>query len=372
MADQNTLLVIDDKLDNLNLLLKVLAAADFKVLIAQDGEEGLKTANYASPDLILLDVMMPGGIDGFTVCERLKSQEKTQDIPIIFMTALSETVDKVKGFELGAADYITKPIQHQEVLARVNAHLKIRQQQIQIQEYAHELEKRNAEINGFAHTVAHDLKNPLSNIINFSEVLIEMCATQKINFSELIALVQATERSAQNASDIVDALLLLAAVSRKEPAEIGPLNMSDIIVNVIEQRLSDVLSQYLADIEQPMTWPIVHGYAPWVEEIWMNYINNALKYGGSVPQVRLGYDIQDRENKVRFWVRDNGKGLTSEQQAQLFTPFTRLHTRIEGHGLGLSIVQQITEKLGGHVGVESQLDQGSLFYFTLPIKNPSI
>jgi len=375
MAHKDTLLVIDDTLDNINLLLKVLAAADLKVLIAQDGEEGLETADYALPDLILLDVMMPG-VDGFTVCERLKSQEKTRDIPIIFMTALSETVDKVKGFELGAADYITKPIQHQEVLARVNAHLKIRHQQQQIQsqheqlqEYAHELEKRNAELDAFAHTVAHDLKNPLGGIVKLSEIVIEKCFTDKIEKPELIKFLQITEHSAQNAFNIVEALLLLAGVSRKEPAKIEPLNMSDIIANVIEQRLTDRISQDSGDIEQPTTWPIVQGYAPWVQEIWTNYISNALKYGGSVPKVTLGFDIQEEEKMVRFWVRDNGKGLTPEQQAQLFTPFTRLHARIEGHGLGLSIVRQIAEKLGGHVGVESELDQGSLFYFTLPMNN---
>ena len=375
MAHKDTLLVIDDTLDNINLLLKVLAAADLKVLIAQDGEEGLETADYALPDLILLDVMMPG-VDGFTVCERLKSQEKTRDIPIIFMTALSETVDKVKGFELGAADYITKPIQHQEVLARVNAHLKIRHQQQQIQsqheqlqEYAHELEKRNAELDAFAHTVAHDLKNPLGGIFKLSEILIEKCLTDKIEKPELIKFLQITEHSAQNAFNIVEALLLLAGVSRKESAKIEPLNMSDIIANVIEQRLTDRISQDSGDIEQPTTWPIVQGYAPWVQEIWTNYISNALKYGGSVPKVTLGFDIQEEEKMVRFWVRDNGKGLTPEQQAQLFTPFTRLHARIEGHGLGLSIVRQIAEKLGGHVGVESELDQGSLFYFTLPMNN---
>jgi two-component system sensor histidine kinase/response regulator len=219
----------------------------------------------------------------------LKSQEKTRDIPIIFMTALSETVDKIKGFQLGAADYITKPIQHQEVLARVNAHLKIRQQQQQIQsqneelqEYAHVLEKRNAELDAFGHTVAHDLKNPLGGLVKLSEILIEKCFTDTIEKPELIKLLQLTESSAQHAFDIVDALLLLAGVSRKEPAKIGPLNMSDILANVIKHRLTGANNQDPSDIEQPTTWPIVQGYAPWVEEIWTNYLSNALKALGSL------------------------------------------------------------------------------------------
>ncbi len=108
------------------------------------------------------------------------------------------------------------------------------------------------------------------------------------------------------------------------------------------------------------------GYAPWIEEVWANYLSNGLKYGGQPPLLEIGADRQDDGN-IRFWVRDNGPGLTEEAIARLFTPFTRLHKdRAEGHGLGLSIVQQIVEKLGGEVGVENAESQGSLFYFTLP------
>ena len=113
-------------------------------------------------------------------------------------------------------------------------------------------------------------------------------------------------------------------------------------------------------------WPIASGYAPWIEEVWVNYVSNAIKYGGRPPHIELGATRQANDT-IRFWVRDNGGGLTLEEQSRLFTAFTRLHqARAKGHGLGLSIVKRIIEKLGGTVGVESEIGAGSTFYFILP------
>ena len=114
----------------------------------------------------------------------------------------------------------------------------------------------------------------------------------------------------------------------------------------------------------PDDWPSALGYAPWIEEVWINYISNAIKYGGQPPRVELGAEKQ-ADNTVRFWVRDNGPGLSPEDQARLFTPFEQLQVRAKGHGLGLSIVQRILEKMDGQVGVESEEGKGSLFYFVL-------
>jgi DNA-binding response OmpR family regulator len=148
-ANQDTLLIVDDIPTNVSILAHFLKTAGFKVLIAQNGKRAIQNAEYAQPDLILMDIMMPE-MNGFDACRILKSQEKTQEIPIIFMTALTDTVDKLKGFELGAADYITKPIQQEEVLARVKSHIKIcklqRQLQVQnqqLQQQADKLAKRN-------------------------------------------------------------------------------------------------------------------------------------------------------------------------------------------------------------------------------------
>jgi signal transduction histidine kinase len=316
--------------------------------------------------------MMPG-IDGFKVCEVLKSQDSTEDIPIIFMTALSETVDKVKGFSLGAVDYITKPIQHEEVLSRITTHLKLRKLQQQVEaelqfkkDYAIELEKRNTELNAFARTVAHDLKNPLNGLLGLSNRLVTNCSSGHICSELDQKCLQLIVESGNKMVDIVNALLLLARASGQDNVKTKPLDMSSIIRQVIEKRLVYMIRDFQGDISLPDSWPMALGYGPWIEEVWANYLSNGLKYGGQPPHLEIGADRQD-EGKIRFWVRDNGPGLTEEAIARLFTPFTRLHKdRAEGHGLGLSIVQQIVEKLGGEVGVENAESQGSLFYFTLP------
>ncbi|NJO15231.1 MAG: hybrid sensor histidine kinase/response regulator [Thioploca sp.] len=367
-----TLLIVDDIPDNINMLLEFLTQSGFKVLVAKEGPAAIRKAEYAQPDLIMLDVMMPG-MDGFEVCKILKRKQETREIPIIFMTALSDTLDKVKGFSLGAVDYITKPIQHEEVLARISTHLKLRhlQQQLETelkirQEYAIELEKRNTELNTFARTVAHDLKNPLHGIVNLSGLLLDQCATNTVLEDEAINYLQLIEQAGQEMFNTIEALLLLAGLSHQNTIQTQPIDMASVISRVVEKRLVYMLRDFQAQISLAETWPVAKGYAPWVEEVWANYLSNALKYGGQPPQLELGADVQ-ANRMIRFWIHDNGPGLSLEAQAKLFTPFTRLHqTRVEGHGLGLSIVQQIIEKLGGQVGVDSVEGQGSTFYFMLP------
>ncbi|OQW94217.1 MAG: hybrid sensor histidine kinase/response regulator [Beggiatoa sp. IS2] len=365
ISEQGTLLIVDDTPANVSVLFDFLSESGFKVLVAQDGKRAIQKASYAQPDLILLDVMMPG-MDGFEACVLLKSQEKTKDIPIIFMTALADTVDKVKGFSLGASDYITKPIQHEEVLARVSTHLKFRKLQLQLQLHSVELEKRNQELDAFARTVAHDLKNPLNAIIGYTDILLTDCSPNTLPDKTSIEQLQLVAQAGHKMVNIIDALLLLAGVSTQLQVEKQPLAMGEILTQVIYQRLPYMVKEYQGNIQLHDHWPVARGYAPWVEEVWMNYISNGLKYGGRPPQLEIGATLQN-DHAVRFWVRDNGPGLSAEAQAKLFTPFMRLHQDyVEGHGLGLSIVQQIVEKLGGQVGVESTPGQGSTFYFTLP------
>jgi PAS domain S-box-containing protein len=225
-------------------------------------------------------------------------------------------------------------------------------------------ERLIADLNAYAHSVAHDLKNPVGVIIGFADVLerdLNTCSPR-----EIAEMVQAISRSGQKLNRIIDELLLFAQV-QNAAVETGPLNMAAVVAETLF-RLSPLQTDYHAEISVPTSWPVASGYAQWVEEVWVNYIGNALKYGGQPPQVQIGSDLQP-DGFVRFWVRDNGDGIPPETCAQLFAPFARFApTRAAGHGLGLSIVQRIVEKLGGQVGVESagKPGQGSLFYFTLP------
>ncbi len=231
-----------------------------------------------------------------------------------------------------------------------------------------ELEARNEELDAFAHTVAHDLKNPLGIITGLAGVLEEDHAS--LTDDELQHYLRTIAQSGRKINRIIDELLLLAVVRKLEEVEMQPLNMANI-VSETQLRLSDIIEESRAEIVLPDTWPVTSGYGPWVEEIWVNYLSNAIKYGGQPPRVELGATEQINST-TRFWVRDNGPGLTPEEQARLFTPFTRLdQARAKGYGLGLSIVRRIVEKLGGQVGVESETDQGSTFFFTLPGKPSS-
>jgi len=140
-----------------------------------------------------------------------------------------------------------------------------------------------------------------------------------------------------------------------------------LLISEIKGRLNTIFDEYTPELVEPEAWPIGMGYAPWVEEIWVNYMSNAIKYGGRPAWVEIGAD-EPIDGMIRYWIKDNGKGITIEEQARLFTPFTRLASteNMEGHGLGLSIAQRIAQKMGGEVGVESVIGEGSLFYFTLP------
>jgi len=227
-----------------------------------------------------------------------------------------------------------------------------------------ELQTHNEELNAFAHTVAHDLKTPLSIVVGYAELLASGYHT--LPTDEIQQYLAVITRNGRKADDIIEALLLLASV-RKQDVRVASLDMAHII-DEVALRLTDLIRTSGADLHvlDRAGWPVALGYAPWIEEIWANYLSNALKYGGLRPRIELSATRQP-DGFVRFSVRDYGPGLTPEQQARLFAPFERLgQASVKGHGLGLSVVRRIANKLGGQAGVDSQPGQGSAFYFTLP------
>ncbi len=231
-----------------------------------------------------------------------------------------------------------------------------------------ELQERNEELDAFAHTVAHDLKNPATLIVSYAELLTREYAT--LSEGECQAYLKTIERTGYKLSTIINELLLLARLRKSEVAT-APLDMVRIVAESIS-RLTDSIKDAQAEIVWPdaSTWPVALGYGPWVEEVWVNYLSNALEYGSTPlapPRIEVGATLQP-DDMVCYWVRDHGPGLTPEAQPRLFMPFTRLdQMRLGGHGLGLSIVRRIMEKLGGQVGLKSQVGKGSTFYFTLPV-----
>jgi len=224
-----------------------------------------------------------------------------------------------------------------------------------------DLQARNQELEAFAHMVAHDLKSSLTLLIGYGDLLeAEHSAMTDTEVEENLRLVV---ESAQKMNSIIQELLLFANL-RKEDVEAAPVDTREIVGNALH-RLQREVSQRTARIELPDRFEQVVGYGPWLEEVWFNYLSNAIKYGGEPPLIRVGSQVED--GVVRFWVADNGKGLSQREQEGLFEPFARRHTGIaQGHGLGLSIVKRIITKLSGQVGVSSVPGQGTTFYFTLP------
>jgi signal transduction histidine kinase len=267
-----------------------------------------------------------------------------------------EAVNKLKG-EFDTHDLaLIETLAPSAAIALENARLVevLRQQAL-------ELRERNQDLDAFAHSVAHDLKTPLSLIIGYAELSKDLSVTSE---EELRRNLQMIAINGRKMGSIIGNLLWLAEVSRTE-LEISPLDMDSIVAEA-QRRLAHMVKDHQARVSLPPAWPQAMGYAPAVEEVWVNYLSNALKYGGQPPQIALGAQTQP-DGMVRFWVRDNGPGIAPEDQVRLFTPFERLdQTRAKGHGLGLSIVKRIVEKLGGQVGVESKVGQGSVFSFTLP------
>ena len=225
-----------------------------------------------------------------------------------------------------------------------------------------ELAERNEELDSFAHTVAHDLKSPVNIIIGYSEILEDSFAD--MSEVDVVKILKIVGQAGIKMNSIINELLLLSSV-RKQDIKVHPLRMVTIVEEA-QKRLIQQIQEYDANIIMPKTWPKALGYAPWIEEVWANYIGNAIKYGGRPPQIMLG-STEHQNGMVTFWVKDNGQGITPEDQARLFAPFERLEqARVKGHGLGLSVVRRIVEKLNGQVSVESELGQGSIFAFTLP------
>jgi DNA-binding response OmpR family regulator len=231
------ILIIDDNVTNLKVAIEHLKAYGLEIIIAGNGESGLERAAFAQPDLILLDVRMPG-IDGFETCRRLKANEITKDIPVIFMTALADISDKVRGFDAGAIDYVTKPLHAEEVWARVRTHLTIRALQ-------QEMAERISELDAFVHTVAHDLKNPLGRIVTGLDLLQELAMSLlDEQTQEILAISLGGSRQMVQ---IIDELLLLASV-RQEEIPLEPLLMGEIVLtakvrllHIIEERKAEII-----------------------------------------------------------------------------------------------------------------------------------
>ena len=252
-----------------------------------------------------------------------------------------------------------------DITRHVDAEEKIMETNNRLMDEIKEKEKLIADLDSFSHTVAHDLKNMLGAIVSASN-LIKM-GIDDMKKEEVLEINDLIRQSATKTIHITRELLTLASV-RQQEVKLVNVNMQRIVIEALK-RLNDMILENNAQVIIPEQWHNVLGYEGWIEEVWINYISNAIKYGGTPPVIHMGSEIL-ADQRVRFWIKDNGKGLSQADMALLFNKFTRLDTlRAEGHGLGLSIVKRIVEKLNGEVGVESTNipGEGCTFYFILPV-----
>jgi signal transduction histidine kinase len=243
----------------------------------------------------------------------------------------------------------------------------LQRSQVQLSEHITILQSKNKELEAYAYTVAHDLKEPLAVMILTSNLINRIPNLTPEELKEYLGQIRST---AYQMNAIINNILLFAKVSKAE-AQLEPIDMAQVVENVVK-RINVIVKERQAQIDLPEHWPAVIGYAPWIEEVWANYLSNALKYGGQPPQIELGASIQT-DGMVRFWIRDHGPGIPTEKQAELWQPYNQINPgRDSNHGLGLSIVHRIVEKLGGQVGFESETGKGSLFFFTLKADTRSV
>lgn len=278
---------------------------------------------------------------------------------------------KVPGIVFGLVQYIIVSF----VVGYISTLVHKLRKEIQLRtEVQKELENKIAELDAFGHTVAHDLKNPLMVInVSIDGLIKEVGSSGSAKATRMLAFISDGTKQMMN---IIESLLMLAGVKKINHQNFEVFPVGDSVRDALK-RMEYLIEVNNVKITQPDQWPSAFGYAPWITEVWANYINNAIKYGGKSaeqikPAIELGYNIPDNNSKtecIRFWVKDNGAGIAKDKVSTLFKEFSRLDTTgQEGHGLGLSIVKLIISRFDGEVGVESEPGNGSLFYFTLPIK----
>jgi two-component system sensor histidine kinase/response regulator len=352
-----TILIVDDTPANLSVLVDTLSEAGYQLMVAEDGEDALAQTAHTRPDLILLDVMMPG-LDGFETCARLKASADTRDIPVIFITALNETGEKVRAFGAGAVDYITKPIQHEEALARIGTHLTIRR-------LRQKLEQQLTLTERFMRIASHDLRNPLCLILMSGEL-----ARRKGAPPEVAEYLESIHASAGQMRRIIDTFLNVRRPGDNGRGPAGRVDLNLMAAAVVAQNEPAAERKQVAlATELDRDLPLARADIGHAYQALTNYVSNAIKF--LPPGGRVVVRTRATDFTVRLAVHDNGPGVPVAERAALFTEFARLSNRPtageESTGIGLSIVKQLIEGERGSVGAEFPPEGGSVFWFELPV-----
>jgi signal transduction histidine kinase len=402
--EQYTLLIIDDNPTNLGVIVDYLEEAGFNIVVARDGETGLKRAEIAKPKLILLDVMMPE-IDGFETCRRLKAEQKTSDIPVIFMTALDNVEDKVKGFEVGGIDYVTKPIQHEEVLARINTHLRIQDLTIKLNAKVDELtqtqeklvqkidelnqtrqelvqSEKMASLGRLVAGFAHELNTPIGVAVGSASTLQEnvyainkLLEHEEVDEEELFEGLETVNESAtltlsnlKRAANLVKSFKRTAVDQTSDHVthfEIKAL-IRDVI-NMLHNRFKQLAIEIKVDCPETLAIKSLPGA---LQQILTNLLINSLIHGFDNGKTagQINITVQSEDNRLLLAYSDTGKGIIPENLEKIFEPFFTTYRTQGGSGLGLYLCYNIiTTQLNGNIICQSTIGKGVMFKLDFPI-----
>ncbi|NDJ53188.1 MAG: response regulator [Chloroflexi bacterium] len=366
-----TVLIVDDSIEGSRSLAALLELEGATVLLAHNGQQALDIIfNRDDLDVVILDVMMPG-MNGMEVLTVIRDNPDTAELPVIMMTALDETTDMVRGFELGATDYVTKPAQFEVLWARIRTQYKIKKLQDQILEDLRTVRQLNLMKDKFLQITAHDLKNPLSNIIMGIDVvdLAFQPTGAPIDHNEILDRMRVSARTMLNI--INDFLDLQAMQSGKLRLRLRPMQLNDVAELVVKQYQAyadaKAIPIHLALAED---LPRVPGDYDRLSQVATNLVSNAIKFSTAGHPVIVRTLLGD-DQYIRFEVEDNGPGIPEDEMPQLFTEFSRLTNQPTGgeksSGVGLSISRHMIDLHGGQIGADSVLGQGSTFWFALPL-----
>ena len=363
-SEQARVVIVDDTPENLELLESFLEGLGFRVFALPNGEMALKAIARSRPDIVLLDIVMPG-MNGYEVCRRLKADPATADIPVIFLSALAEPRDKIQAFAAGGVDYVAKPLQMEEVQARVRTHVELSRRKRELEANCQRLRDLERLRDNLTHMIVHDLRAPLT-VIGFN---LEMLRSLIPNLAPEVEEIFASAES--NTCRLAEMIAQLLDVGRLEsgqmPLRRTPTNLLDLVHSVRKSVAALAGDRRLAICCTGVTDAICD--ADLVSRVLANLLANAFKYGPDSVEVEVTLD--GSPDHVRVAITDRGPGIPAVDQARIFDKYAQLETknRRSGFGIGLAFCRLAVEAHGGRIGVVSEIDRGSTFWFVVP-RNP--
>ena len=367
-TEETKILIVDDEPQNLKLVGEILRREGMRFIFAMDGEEALEAAKEQQPTLILLDVMMPG-IDGLEVCKRLKANESTEAIPVIFLTAATEVTDLVSAFAAGGVDYIKKPFIREELLARVRTHINLHV----VQQQLNELYQSKTEL---LTTLAHDIKNPTSAIRGLAPIMIEDIKNGRCSSDELCSMLELMGESARGMTELVNGILNEETQLQGETAPLteAQTNASEVISHLVKLNAISAKEKSIELKHEPEFQPMVRISRRILTEMFDNIISNAVKYSRNDSEIIIRLSPLSPPNSgFRFEVHDQASPIPEETKNTLFQKFKKgPHAPLgnsSSHGIGLAIVKRLVGLYKGKIGVSKREDtEGNVFYLEIPVQ----